>query len=330
MTETLTHAYAPLLIWTGLGLLLFNFLPVNFPKLLGKWLYWFGVPIQIFALARQTEFSGGAGIVPVFTIAIVLLSIGLAWLTWWLLKWLTNQKEIQPNWLKKFVLDSSFFKFNFSDRSVQGSFILAAMLGNTGFVGLALTSSIISAENTNWAILYSVTNNVISTYGIAVFIASYFRSSPIKTNLWIQLRDVITVPSLWAFTLGFFTRNIEFTPDVETGLNLAVWIVIAAALVLVGIRLRSLRGWKSLKTALIPSLLKIFVVPLLVGLTATNFGLTGEPRLILVLMAGIPTALAVLILAEVYELDRELLASNIAITSVGLLFTLPLWLLLFG
>lgn len=330
MVETLTHAYAPLLIWTGLGLLLFNFLPDTFPKLLGKGLYWFGVPIQIFALARQTEFSGGAGIVPFLTIAIVLLSIGLASLAWRLLKWLNNLKESNPNLVKQFGLNSHFFKFNFSDRSVQGSFILAAMLGNTGFVGLALTSSIISPENTNWAILYSVTNNVISTYGIAVFIASYFGHSQNKNNLWVQLRDVITVPSLWAFTLGFLSRNLEFTPTIESGLNLAVWIVIAAALVLVGIRLRSLQGWKSLKNALIPSALKNFLVPLLVGIIATHFGLTGETRLILVLMAGTPTALAVLILAEVYDLDRELLASNIAMTSIGLLFTLPLWLILFG
>ncbi|MBE9229533.1 AEC family transporter [Phormidium sp. LEGE 05292] len=330
MIETLTHAYAPLLIWTGLGLLLFNFLPANFPKLLGKSLYWFGVPIQIFVLARQTEFSDGARIVPVLTIAIVLLSIGLAWLTWELLKWLTNQKEPKPNWLEKFGLNSSFFKFNFSDRSVQGSFILAAMLGNTGFVGLAITSNIISAENTNWAVLFSVTNNVISTYGIAVFIASYFGHSETKTNLWILLRDVITVPSLWAFALGFFTQNIEITPTIESGLNIAVWVVIAAALILVGVRLRSLRGYQSLKLALIPSFIKVILVPLLVGLIATYFGLTGEPRFILVLMAGTPTALAVLILAEVYELDRELLASNIAMTTVGLLFALPMWLIFFA
>ena len=43
-------------------------------------------------------------------------------------------------------------------------------------------------------------------------------------------------------------------------------------------------------------------------------------------MSGTPTALTVLILAEVYELDRDLLASSIAITSVGLLLMLPLWL----
>jgi predicted permease len=51
---------------------------------------------------------------------------------------------------------------------------------------------------------------------------------------------------------------------------------------------------------------------------------------VLVLMSGTPTAICVLILAEVYELDRELLASTIAITSVGLLLMLPLWLAVFG
>jgi len=59
---------------------------------------------------------------------------------------------------------------------------------------------------------------------------------------------------------------------------------------------------------------------------ANYFGFSGDPRLVLVLMSGIPTALSVLVLAEVYELDRDLLGSSIAIASVGLLLALPLWL----
>jgi malate permease and related proteins len=68
---------------------------------------------------------------------------------------------------------------------------------------------------------------------------------------------------------------------------------------------------------------------LAIGLRASYFGLSGDPRLLLVLMSGIPTALSVLILAEVYELDRDLLACSIA-TSVGLLLMLPLWLAWFS
>ena len=330
MLETLSDAYTPLLIWTGLGILLFQFLPGNFPKLLGQGLYWFGVPIQIFALARQTDFSGSAGMAPFLAIGTILLSISSAWLTWLLLQWLANQKETLPSFFQESISNPQFFQFNFADTRVKGSFILAAMLGNTGFVGLALTTSIISAENTNWAVLYSVSNNVIGTYGIAVFVASYFGRDRTKSNWWVQLRDVLTVPSLWAFMIGFFTRQIVLPETIEFGLKVGVWVVIALALILVGLRLCSLQGWNSLNKVLIPSVLKIIIIPMLVGLIASCFGLTSEPRLVLVLMAGTPTALAVLILAEVYDLDRELLASNIAMTSVGLLLMLPLWLFWFG
>ena len=44
---------------------------------------------------------------------------------------------------------------------------------------------------------------------------------------------------------------------------------------------------------------------------ANYFGFSGDLRLVLVL-SGISTALSVLVLAEVYELDRDLLACSIA------------------
>lgn len=331
MIDTLVHAYTPLLLWTGLGLLLFRFIPTNFPKLLARSLYWVGVPLQIGVLARQTDFSGGAGLIPAVAIGVLLLSMGFAWASWHLLKWFTSYQQTEPAALAK-TSNSFFSSSNLTsfDRSSQGSFILAAMLGNTGFVGLAIALAIVNAKDTNWAVLYSLSNNVIGTYGIGVFVASYFGHSDAKQNLWVQLKDVMTVPSLWAFFLGFLTQNIEIPQIIVPALDASVKVVIASALFLVGIRLGSVQGWQNLKLAAIPTLLKVFIVPLIVGLSATYFGLTGDPRLSLVLMSGTPTALAVLILAEVYNLNRELLASNIVMTSVGLLLVFPLWLSWFG
>lgn len=331
MIETLFHAYTPLLLWTGLGVMLFRFIPKDFPKLLGLSLYWIGIPIQILVLARQTDFSGGGGLTPIVAVGVLLLSIYLAVLSWRGLQWLMSQKLTEQSQDRpSFLFGFSFPNFNSLKRSSKGSFILAAMLGNTGFVGLALTQTLISTDNSNWAILYSVTNNVIGTYGVAVLIASYFGHSETQNSWWKKLREVLTVPSLWAFIIGFTTRNVPLPSRIESGLEAAVWVVIASALLLLGLRLGSMRGWKSLELAVVPSLLKVVIVPGLVGLGATYLGLTGEPRLVLVLMSGAPTALAVLILAEVYELDRELLASNIAMTSVGLLLVLPLWVTWFG
>ena len=331
MIETLFHAYTPLVIWTGLGLLLFQFIPVNFPKLLSYFLYWIGIPLQILVLARHSEFSGAVGFTPAIAIFVLCLSTSLAWLTWHLLRRLSARHTAKPYFQgKNSLLNSLLLNFNSLKRSSQGSFILASILGNTGFVGLAIAPAIISADNNNWAVLYSVTNNVFGTYVFGVFIASYYGHSDQNNNWLTQLKDVVTVPALWAFLIGFFTRNIALPETVESGLKAAVWFVIASALLLVGIRLRSIKKWQSFEMALIPSLLKVVIVPVLVGLGASYFGLSGDPRLVLVLMSGTPTALSVLILAEVYELDRDLLACSIAITSVGLLLMLPLWLAWFS
>jgi predicted permease len=331
MIDSLLHAYTPLLIWSGLGLLLFRFIPDSFSKWLALALYWVGVPLQLLVLGRQTELSNGGGLIPFVAVGVLLLSMSLALLSWWGLEWLSSRKATESSQESQNSLFNSLFSsINVLGRPSLGSFMLASMLGNTGFIGLALTQVLFGADNISWPVLFSVTSNVVGNYGIAVFIASYFGRSETKNHWWIQLRDVLTVPTLWAFIIGFSTRHVELPSRLETGLQQAVWVVIAFALLLVGLRLGSVKGWRSLKRALLPTLLKVVIVPMLVGLGATYLGLTGEPRLTLVLMSGTPTGLSVLILAEVYELDRELLASSIALSFVGLLLVLPLWLAWFG
>jgi hypothetical protein len=198
------------------------------------------------------------------------------------------------------------------------------MLGNTGFIGMTLAEVLIDPLYLNWAVLYNVSNTI--TYSLAVLIASHFVQSGTRNPWWVPLRDVLAVPSQWAFLLGLVTQDRELPLIVDSGLEATMWVVFASALLLLGLRLGSIKGWSSLELALIPAALKVLVVPGLVGLTATALGLTGEPRLVLVLMSGVPTGLATLILAEVYDLDRELLTSSITLTLVGLLLALPLWL----
>ncbi|BAY22879.1 hypothetical protein NIES2100_26430 [Calothrix sp. NIES-2100] len=329
MIENLLHAYTPLLTWIGLGLILSRFIPDSFLKLLGYMLYWVGVPLQLFVLARHTDLSHG-GNIPAIAVLILLVSLVLALLIWWGLQSLASRKKPPEQVSSHLPSKSSLSHVNSPSRASLGSFILATILGNTGFVGLTLAQVLISPANMDWAVLFSVTNNVVGTYGIAVLIASYFGNRQTKNHWWIQLRDLVTVPSLWTFFIGLNTQFIKLPAVVESGLEQAVWVVIAFALLLVGLRMQSIKGWKNFQMALVASMLKVVIVPLLVGICATYLGVIGEPRLVLVLMSGTPTGLSVLILAEVYELDRSLLASSIALTFVGLLLALPLWLFWFS
>lgn len=327
MTETLFQAYAPLLFWTGLGIFICRFLPESCPRLLGRGLYWVGIPLEIFALARQTEFSQQASLAPVITVATLLGGLGLAWLV---LRGIKRAEQAMVVDVEKGDDAIASIAPHWQQRSRQGSFLISSMLGNTGFVGLAIAPVFVNPQAQSWLVLYSVTQNIVGTYGMGVFLASYF-GRPVQGNRWwTQIRDVLTVPSLWAFAISTITRSIEISPAIETGLQASIWLVIPAALLLMGMRLSQIQGWQSLRLAIAPTVVKALVMPLLVGILTPFAGIGTDAVLALVLMAGMPTAFAGLILAEEYELDRELIASSIVLTTITLLLTIPLWLVLFG
>ncbi|XHX81162.1 MAG: AEC family transporter [Stenomitos frigidus ULC029] len=350
MAGTLFDAYLPLALWTGLGLIAFRFVPQALPRLLGRSLYWVGVPWQILALARQTDYAQTLGLAPAVTIVALLLGLLLAWVSLQVYqRWLArlpstespqgSQREAVPMPLLVMPTDERVIALDTAppndlaqaglNHAQRGSFLLAATIGNTGFVGLGLVPALIHPSALGWAVFYSVTHNIVGTYGIGVFLASYYGRSQQQNHWFVQLRDVLTVPSLWAFAIGSLTRSVALPDLAEQMLHASLWFVIPGAFLLMGMRLSQLHGWKSIQPALPPTLLKMVVLPIAVGLGTTLLRLSGDARLALVLMSGMPSAFAGLILAEEYELDRELIASSIALSTIVLLFTIPLWLLLF-
>ncbi|WP_066383540.1 MULTISPECIES: AEC family transporter [unclassified Anabaena] len=329
MAESLVHAYTPLILWMGLGLLIFRFLPNWLPKFLGRGLYWVGVPLELVALARQDNQHpvGGVEGFPIqaslVTLGALLLGLIVSWLVWWGWQYF-NPRFFKANLgesVSKPVLDSA----------TKGSFLLAAVLGNTGFVGLAIAPYLIKVDALNWAVIYSITHNVIGPYGVGVLIASYFSHTRSKNRWWMQLWDLLTVPPLWGFVMGKLTQNIPLPEVLESGIQASVDVVIAAAFLLTGMRLAQLQRWKNLQLALLPSVLKVVITPLLVGLLTTwCLGLSGDRRLAMVLMSGMPSAFAGLILAEEYNLNRDLIVSSIIISTILLLLVLPVWIQVFG
>jgi malate permease and related proteins len=308
MLDRLIQAYTPLICWTGLGILSVRFLPSAFPHWLGRGLYWIGVPIEIFALARQTTFDEHAQLAPTITIGSLLLGLGLGWLS------LQIWQRVQPAPPAPIP-------------GIKGSLLLCAMLGNTGFVGLAIVPFFVSAEDLSWAVLYSVTQNVFGTYGLGVLVSSYYgRQGTATNNWWMQFKDLLCVPSLWGFALGSLTRALPFPELVESSLHASIWVVIPAAFILMGIRLSQIQGWQSLKLALLPAILKTIVMPTVVGIVITMMGMSGDPRLGLVLMSGMPCAFAGLILAEEYNLNGNLVASSIIVSTPIFLVMIPVWL----
>jgi malate permease and related proteins len=312
MPESLIQAYTPLFFWTGLGFLLVKFLPEGFPKLLGRSLYWVGVPCEIFALARQTGELSSTKIAPVLTVGAILLGLGLGAISLYLCRRFIQLPRLE-------------------NPSLQGSWLLCSMLGNTGFIGLSVVPFLVDAESVSWAVFYSVTQNVMGTYGFGVLVASYYgRQVGTSRPWWELIKDLVTVPSLWGFLLGFTTRTVAFPPLVETMLNGSVMVVIAGAFILMGIRLSQIKGWQSLRLAAIPAVLKTVAMPGILGLVTLLIEMPSQARLALVIMAGVPSAFAGLILSEEYNLDRDLAASSIINSTVIFLAMIPVWVYFFA
>ncbi|MBW4445978.1 MAG: AEC family transporter [Spirirestis rafaelensis WJT71-NPBG6] len=327
MAETLFHAYTPLILWISLGLLIFRFLPQWFPRLLGRGLYWVGIPLELLALARQGNQGELTGVnIPILaviiTVGTVLLGLVVALVVLWGCQQFLHVKS-KPD------LDESLERDRLDSKS-QGSFLIAAALGNTGFVGLAIAPFLIDSDALNWAVIFSITHNVIGPFGLGVLVASYYSHSTQQNRWWMQLRDVLTVPPLWAFIIGTLTQKVQLPLLIESGLQASINIVIASAFLLIGIRLAQLQKWDSFRLALIPAVLRVVIIPLLVGgLTTLLLGLSGDRRLAMVLMSGMPSAFCGLILAEEYNLDRDLIASSIMVSTLLLLLVLPVWIVIF-
>ncbi|WP_041698471.1 hypothetical protein [Thalassoporum mexicanum] len=65
--------------WTIAGLFLLRFVPDVVPRILGRSLYWVGVPLQILAFTLRTELDRSLWLVPAVVIAALIASIGIAW-----------------------------------------------------------------------------------------------------------------------------------------------------------------------------------------------------------------------------------------------------------
>lgn len=336
MANALIDAYVPLLGWIGAGILLFRLLPQDFPRLLGRSLYWVGVPLEILALTRRTQLSGSSSLVPAITAATLLTGFGIAWVVLKFVQWWEVPTTQQADLKNQITAELPFLPPNSSQGSIwhkpacQGGFLLSSVLGNTGFMGLAIVPVFVGDAALDWVVFYGVTQNIVGTYGLGVLLSSYYGRAVEGRPWWQPLQDVATVPSLWACALGFSTQAVPLPAIAETALQRSIWVVIPAAFLLIGLRLSQLRGLQSLKGAVLPTLLKVIILPALIGIGGLWLGISDDSLLTLVLMAGMPTAFAALILAEEYELDREMVTSSILLTTLVLLVMIPVWLFCFG
>ena len=328
------------ILWAVFGTIIYRerIVHPNLPRLLGRTLYWIGVPLQIFFLARKSNFNSITWLPPLMTIVILFVGLATALLAVQILKQLlfavvakyTPQTELEGLLLSaglyappptKRIVDKISPQ---GDRST-GSFVLASILGNTGFIGLALVPPLVDSNYWSWIVLYGVAHNVLGSYGLGVMVADYYGRSESKGNVWDRLQKLLFLPSLWAFAYGYLGNDIVLPAFIEKIISQGVLFVVPGAFILIGMQLSKLQQWQNLGVGIVPAMLKILVIPAIAGFLFTCFGLSGDARLVLVLMSGMPTAFASIILTEEYDLDRQIAASSVLLSTIALPIMVFIW-----
>jgi hypothetical protein len=332
LDNPLVNLYVRLIGWVMAGFILGKFLSKNISKNLGKFLFFVGAPFSVVAFMRSTTISGYMAIAPISAWTALLVGAGLAWV--WIdlglsderLKSISRGLSINRN--QDYVPNESIVQSNWS-RPTQGSFLLAMMVGNTGFLGFPVILTLIGPEYFAWGLFYDLSISLgVQIFGVAL--AAYYGNAE-RMQGWIApVMTVVKNPSLWAFLIGALLRYLSLPPQVDQFLKTGAWVVINLFLILIGLQLSQLSSLKNLKQGLTCLSIKMLLTPLVVGTGLMFFGVTGPPRLLLVLLMGMPPAFVTTLYAERYGLDRDLAITTVALGCVLILFTIPLWIWLFG
>ncbi|MBD2681939.1 MULTISPECIES: AEC family transporter [Nostoc] len=288
------------------GFILGRKLPVRVPTHLGRFLYWVGVPISIVSFLRQSSLSAQIWIAPAIAYLAILLGAFLGWVG---------------------IKAQAHFRKTVPQAPTQASFLLTAMFGNTGFLGFPITLAMVGKEYFAWALFYDLLGSFPGSYGLGVFLAARFGGG--VQNHWHTVKAILINPGLWSFGFGLLFREVAIPTFVELFLEKLAWTILALSLVLIGMRLALLNSWRSLPQASMSLGIKMLLVPLILGSILPLFGLTGSTAKVIVLQMAMPPAFATLVIAEAFNLDRDLAVTALASGVILLLVTLPIWLWLF-
>ena len=336
----LISLYARLIGWVLTGFILGRLLPTQTSTYLGRFLFTFGTPLSIIAFIRKTNLSGQIAISPVVAWVAILVGAAFAWV--WIDLGVTDERIKATTYGVESMAISKDPKqkaVNKEDRApaetswskpTQGSFFLAMMMGNTAFLGYPIILSTVGAEYFGWALFFDLIGTTVAVNILGVAIAAHFGTAQQVKDWKTPVKAILRNPALWAFITGVLLRPIVLPPQVDEVLQNGAWVVITLFLIMIGLQLSKLTSLRNLQQGLTCLSIKMLFTPLVVGTGLMFFGLSGAPRLLMVLMMGMPPAFSTTLFAEAYSLDRDLAVTTVALGSVGILFTIPLWIILFG
>lgn len=202
-----------------------------------------------------------------------------------------------------------------------GGFLIAASLGNTGYLGYPLTAAFLGAAAVPGAVFSDVFGTIVALVLVGLPIAA--RLGEHEERYPHPVREFLTFPAVIALVVGLAARPVTLPGMVSNGLELLASMVAPLIMLSVGLSLRPSSIVRSGVPLAVLAAVKLLAAPLL-ALGVGSLVLAGRPLQVAVLEAGMPSMMLTYVVGERFGLDTEFIASAIFVTTVLSAITVPL------
>ena len=208
---------------------------------------------------------------------------------------------------------------------------LGCGFGNTGYFGIPVSLALLPYH----ALIYSIGFDLGATIVIWTFgpmLLSESSNKLISNKYWKNFTKAISnSPAVKGLIGALIIQSSPWNEQIASLLWIPSRIVIILALVVVGMRLRWLRGSNiskikteiiSIKNAL---LMKLIGLPIVMLIISSIIRLPSLMRDALVLQAAAPTAISVLLISQAASRDEEEATALVVFSTISALITIPAW-----
>jgi len=207
-------------------------------------------------------------------------------------------------------------------RPVAGGFIIAASLGNTGYIGYPVSQAMLGDEGLVRAVFYDVFGTVGALLLVGLLIAQRFGSR--EGHAVNPVREVLRFPAVIALAVAFALRPFAIPEVVSSGLDSLASLVVPLIMISVGLTLE-MRGLAKHSVALsVLGFIRLLVAPVVAVVVGSLVLLDAEAVRLVALEAGMPTMMLSIVIGARFGLDIEFLTSAVVFTTVAAVVSIPL------
>jgi len=213
------------------------------------------------------------------------------------------------------------------DKKLKATIFLSATVGNTVYMGFPLVDLSFGQTYFTKGVLAGVVYLIIPLL-VSIFIIRYWRDND---NLLRQLADFLKNPLMLSVFVGiilsFFNLNYSLIGGLKKSLIMLGATASPVALFTLGEFLYGRFLNKEISWALLISVFKILVFPLVIFLTFLFIAKSKDFE-ILTLLSSMPVAVTTFVIAEKFNLNKELVGNSLFISTILSFIIIPIILLI--